>query len=130
MISQGRIFLQFSIFEAIEYKPVPSPFNIEEEIRKNIEAEKVGRLKKKKIIIGLEQPDTILLIVNADAAMANRVIRNLLVNAIKYTGPGGTVAIKISDKSNEVLVSVKDTGIGITKDHLPYIFDTFYRAGN
>ena len=122
-------FLQFSRFEAIEYKPVHAPFNIEEEIRKNIEAEKV-EAEKKKIIIGLEQPDTITPIVNADAAMVNRVIRNLLVNAIKYTGPGGTVTIKISDKSNEILVSVKDTGIGITKDHLPYIFDTFYRAGN
>ena len=43
-------FLQFSRFEAMEYKPVPAPFNIEEEIRKNIEAEKV-EAEKKEIII-------------------------------------------------------------------------------
>jgi len=122
-------FLQFSRFEAIEYKPVHAPFNIEEEIRKNIEAEKV-EAEKKEIIIGLEHLDTITPIVNADAAMVNRVIRNLLVNAIKYTDPGGAVTIKISDRGNEILVSVKDTGIGIPEDHLPYIFDTFYRAGN
>ena len=117
-------FLQFSRFEAIEYKPVQALFNIEEEIRKNIEAEKV-EAEKKEIIIGLEHLDTITPIVNADAAMVNRVIRNLLVNAIKYTDSGGVVTIKISDRGNEILVSVKDTGIGIPEDHLPYIFDTF-----
>ena len=121
-------FLQFSRFEAIEYKPVLAPCTIEEEIRKNIEAEKV-EAEKKKIIIRLEPPDTITPVVNADAAMVNRVIGNLLGNAIKYTDPGGTVTIKISDRGNEILVSVKDTGIGIPSDHLPYIFDTFYRAG-
>jgi len=122
-------FLQFSRFEAIEYKPVYAPFNVEEEIRKNIKAEKV-EAEKKEIIIGLENHETITPIVNADTAMVNRVIRNLLVNAIKFTDPGGTVTFKISDRGNEILVSVKDTGIGISGDHLPYIFDAFYRAGN
>ncbi len=122
-------FLQFSRFEAIEYKPVYAPFNIEEEIRKNIEAEKV-EAEKKKIIIGLDPLDTITPIINADAAMVNRVLNNLLVNAIKYTDHGGAVTIKISDRGNEILVSFKDTGIGIPEDHLPYIFDAFYRAGN
>ena len=122
-------FLQFSRFEAVEYKPVLAPVNIEDEIRKNIEAEKV-EAEKKGIIIGLEHLDIITPTVNADAAVVNRVIRNLLVNAIKYTETGGTVTIKISDRGNEILVSVKDTGIGIPDDHLPYIFDAFYRAGN
>ena len=122
-------FVQFSRFEAIEYKPVYAPFNVEEEIRKNIEAEKV-EAEKKGIIIGLENPETITPIVNADTAMVNRMIRNLLVNAIKFTDPGGIVTFKISDRGNEILVSVKDTGIGIPEEHLPYIFDAFYRAGN
>lgn len=122
-------FLQFSRFEAIEYKPVRSPFNLEEEIRKNIEAEKV-EAEKKRIIIGLEHPETATTIVNADTAMVNRVIRNLLVNALKYTNPGGAVTITISDQGPEILVSVNDTGIGIPEDRLPYIFDAFYRAGD
>lgn len=122
-------FLQFSRFEAIEYKPVAALFNIADEIRKNIEAEK-GETEKKNIIIGLEHPDAITPVVHADAAMVNRVVRNLLVNAIRSTGPGGAVTIRISDRGNEILVSVNDTGIGIPEDLLPYIFDAFYRAGN
>ncbi|MBI5101703.1 MAG: PAS domain-containing sensor histidine kinase [Nitrospirae bacterium] len=121
-------FMQFSRFDAMEYKPVSTPFNIEEEIQKNIEAEKV-EAEKKKISIGLEPPDKTIPMINADADMANRVIRNLLVNAIKNTPSGGAVSIKISDKGDEILVSVKDTGVGIPEDRLPYIFDAFFRAG-
>jgi len=122
-------FLQFSRFEAIEYKPFCALFNIEEEIRKNIEAEQV-EAEKKEIIIDLERAGAIMPVVNADAAMVNSVIRNLLVNAIKNTDPGGAITVKISDRGNEILVSVKDTGIGIPENYMPYIFDAFYRAGS
>ncbi len=62
--------------------------------------------------------------------MIDRVINNLLVNAIKYTDPGGAIAIKIADRGNEILVAVEDSGIGVPEAELPYIFDAFYRAGN
>ncbi|MBA4374291.1 MAG: hypothetical protein C0402_15680 [Thermodesulfovibrio sp.] len=122
-------FLQFSRFEAMEYTPVLAPFNMEEEIQKNVEAEKV-EAEKKELRIMLEHPQGPPPVVNADVVMVNRVIRNLLVNAIKYTNPGGAVTIKISDRGNELLVSVVDTGVGIPEGQLPYIFDAFYRAGN
>jgi len=60
--------------------------------------------------------------------MINRVIRNLLDNAIKHTESGGTVTVRVTEKDSEVLVSVEDTGTGIPKDHLPYLFDAFYRV--
>jgi PAS domain S-box-containing protein len=122
-------FLQFSRFEAMEYKPFKAPFNMEEELRENIEAVKV-EAEKKEINISLERPEILTPMVNADAAMVNRVIRNLLVNAITYTDRGGSVTIKISDRGDEILVSVKDTGVGIPEEHLPFVFDAFYRAGN
>lgn len=60
--------------------------------------------------------------------MISRVIRNLLDNAIKYTDSGGTVTVKVTARGDEILVSVKDTGVGIPEDHLPHIFDAFYRV--
>jgi len=121
-------FLEFSRFETSEYKPVFAPVNIQAEIRKNIEAEKV-EAEKKQITISLESPDTAFPMVNIDADMINRVIRNLLDNAIKHTAYGGVVKVRLIDRVNKILVTVKDTGSGIPKDHLPNVFDAFYSVG-
>jgi two-component system phosphate regulon sensor histidine kinase PhoR len=120
-------FLDFSRFEAKEYKPVPSPFNIETGIYKNVEAARI-EADTKNITIVFELPEKMLSVITADAAMINRVLRNLLGNAIKYTNPGGTITIKLSDHDEAVLVQIIDTGVGIPENHLPYIFDAFYRV--
>lgn len=120
-------FLEFSRFEAKEFKPVLAPFNIQAEIRKNIEAER-PEAEEKQLSISMAPPETVIPAINGDAVMINRVIRNLLDNAMKYTGPGGNITVKISDRANEILVCVMDTGTGISRDHMPYIFDAFYRG--
>jgi PAS domain S-box-containing protein len=120
-------FLEFSRFEAKEYEPVLVPINIHAEIRKNIKAEKV-EAEKKQITMSLEPSKPTIYMVNADAAMVNRVIRNLLDNAIKHTDSGGVVTVNVTDSGKEIVISVKDTGSGIPEDHLPYIFDAFYRV--
>ncbi len=57
---------------------------------------------------------------------------NVIVNAIKYTPSGGTIMIKSRrlEGSNDVQVSITDTGIGISENDLPHIFEDFYRAEN
>jgi heavy metal sensor kinase len=66
--------------------------------------------------------------VRGDASWIERVILNLLDNAIKFTPEDGTVSIRVKAIGKEAELSVEDTGIGISSQALPHIFDRFYRA--
>lgn len=57
-----------------------------------------------------------------------QVFHNLIDNAIKYSPNGGNITLSIQDKVKNVIVEVSDQGEGISPEHLPYIFDRFYRA--
>ncbi|HMK51393.1 MAG TPA: ATP-binding protein, partial [Thermodesulfobacteriota bacterium] len=63
-----------------------------------------------------------------DIQMIQRMISNLLDNAIKYTPPGGSVTASMNENDTHVVVSVKDTGCGISANDLPRIFERFYRC--
>jgi heavy metal sensor kinase len=63
-----------------------------------------------------------------DMQMLQRMVANLLDNALKYTPSGGTVTVSVDTNEGRVVFSVSDTGIGISKDDLPHIFTRFYRC--
>ncbi len=63
-----------------------------------------------------------------DSDGLERVFLNVISNAIKYTSRGGRIEIFSSKVYNDVCVKVTDNGIGIPKEHLPHIFDRFYRV--
>ncbi len=66
--------------------------------------------------------------VDIDRLQIERMITNLLSNAIKYTPPAGEVRASVQRKGGWVELAVEDTGIGIPADHLPYVFDRFFRV--
>lgn len=66
--------------------------------------------------------------INVDPDLLERAISNLLDNAIKYTPAGGKIEIITKTQENNLLITVKDNGIGIPAEDLPRIFERFYRV--
>ena len=70
-------------------------------------------------------PDSL---VSGDRTQLERLVTNLLANAIKYTPGGGSVAVSVVRRESAVELVVADTGIGIAAEHLPHVFERFYRV--
>jgi signal transduction histidine kinase len=60
----------------------------------------------------------------------DKVLSNLIGNAIKYTPARGRVSVEAREQPGQVVITVADTGVGIPEDALPHIWDEFFRARN
>jgi heavy metal sensor kinase len=76
----------------------------------------------------LTQPETKPVVCAVDRTQMERVVTNLLANAIKYTSRGGLVRAYAEADGVSARLVVEDSGVGIPPDHLPHIFDRFYRV--
>ena len=116
---------ELSKLEARESKPFPETFSIAELVQDIWQKNKMIA-ENKNINITFNFPVDHPL-VSADIGMMERVIQNLLENAIKFTSENGKIIIKLTNLSNEVLLEIQDSGQGICKEDLPYIFDRYQR---
>ncbi|HDS09216.1 MAG TPA: HAMP domain-containing protein [Firmicutes bacterium] len=66
--------------------------------------------------------------VQADHERIQQVLNNIIYNAIKFTPSGGSIEVKSEQTENEIIVTITDTGIGISKSDIPHIFERFYKA--
>lgn len=83
---------------------------------------------KRKIKVELITPAPIRLC--ADIYKVERICYNLLSNALKYTGEGGSITVKAKSTDETVEICIKDTGKGIAKEDIKHIFDRFYQVRN
>jgi len=85
------------------------------------------QIESKRISLALNLPADLPNVL-ADEDRTVQVLTNLVSNAIQYTDESGKVTVTTSQVGNELQVSVRDTGVGIPAEHLPHIFDRFYRV--
>jgi signal transduction histidine kinase len=90
-------------------------------------AEDIGVLAEKKQI-NFQSNLSENLIVNGDEMKLRELFLNLLDNAIKYTPSGGRIVLSLAKQKEMARVTLEDSGIGISEEHLPHIFERFYRV--
>ncbi len=93
------------------------------EIVKEISHEMKYIIKERKLILNIEQPESLCLYI--DRIRIEQVITNLLLNAIKNTPPMGNITLKLQKKEDWAEFSVSDTGVGLTKEEMNIIFTRF-----
>lgn len=117
---------EYSKLEAKQIEPEKEPFFISE-LAQDVAANYQVLAKSKNITIRLNQAKKLPLVF-ADLSLVERVIQNLMDNALKFTPEGGYIDIEVIAMENNVEIRVKDSGPGIPKSEQPYIFDRYRRA--
>lgn len=121
-----KSLLDAARIEAGEYKINPTDFDVMELARRIIIGFEQSIDKKKLDVRGLDNDNKFM--VTADFDLTYQIIYNLVDNAVKFANEGGYIEINVAAKSKKVYVGVKNSGMGIPSQDLPYVFDRFYKT--
>lgn len=117
--------LTLSRLEGLEAARPREPVDLGELAREAVELV-AGRAAERGVTLTTEVQDTPRLA--GDPRGLERLLVNLLDNAVKYNRPGGSAVLAIAARQTEVLIEVRDTGIGIPAEAIPRLFERFYRV--
>lgn len=70
------------------------------------------------------------LMIHLDSFQFEKIMYNLLANALKFSAKGGQIEVKLSNQENEILIAIKDDGAGIAPDKVAYIFSRYFQASD
>jgi PAS domain S-box-containing protein len=119
-------FLEFARLQTGKLKLNLSATSLDKELMELCEAYQ-PKVSSAGLALKLEN-ESALPPINGDARQLRRVFTNLLDNAVKFSPKGGSVIVSTGRDEKDINVSVKDQGIGIAADELPFIFDAFHRG--
>lgn len=126
----GRLVDDLSLLSRVETGQLdlaPERLDVRDLLRDAEEAFR-GRFKRKGVALRLDPPPSVEA-VEADPLRTAQVVANLLANALRHTPSGADVTLSARRRSHhEVRFEVRDEGEGIPSEHLPHVFDRFYRA--
>ena len=123
---QVEELFELARLESKEMKPELESFPLAELVQDVVQEFRLTA-DKKNVDLDLRLPEDMPL-VSADIGLIQRVLQNLISNAVKHTEEGGSVTVVLVADADRVSVRVEDTGCGIPNDEMVQIFDRFYQA--
>ena len=118
--------MTISRLESTDNEQQFSAINMTELVKRAIQSADAAREEKKQRLVKAITEEKLM--VKGDNQNLSQLVDNLLDNAIKYTPEGGEIRVKLGREEDQVVLSVEDTGIGISPQFQQRVFERFYRV--